>query len=47
VKDAGSTSLVDNGAPAGVRSYYRVWCTSNEDGEYKPIWTTPTVSVIP
>jgi hypothetical protein len=47
VKDAGVTSLVDSGAPVGVRSYYRVWCTYTEGGEYKPIWTTPTVSVIP
>ncbi len=47
VKSAASTSLIDAGAPAGVRAYYRVWCTYLADTEYKTIWTTPVVSVTP
>ena len=47
VTDPAATSLIDTGAPAGVRSYYRVWCTYVADTEYKTIWTTQTVSVVP
>jgi hypothetical protein len=44
---AGTTHLTDSGAPSGVRVWYRVWCLSRQDNEYKTIWTTRTVSVTP
>ena len=47
ITSAGTTRLTDSGAPSGVRVWYRVWCLSQQDGEYKTIWATPTVSVTP
>jgi outer membrane biosynthesis protein TonB len=43
--DRGSTRVTDRDAPNGARVWYRVWCVSRSDGEYKTIWRTPTVSV--
>ena len=47
VTERGSTRLTDGNAPAGAKAWYRVWCVSRNDGEYKTIWRTPTVSVTP
>jgi len=47
VTSRADTRQADTGAAAGVRVWYRVWCLSRTDNEYKTIWRTPTVSVTP
>lgn len=47
VTSRATTSVLDTGAPSGGRAWYRVWCLSRHDGEYKSIWSTPTRSVTP
>jgi hypothetical protein len=46
IKNSGTTSLVDTGAP-NARVYYAVWCLSSSDGEFKTIWKTPSVRYAP
>ena len=47
VANQSASSLVDSGAPAGTRSYYRVWCSYLSDNEYKTIWVSNTVAIVP